>query len=722
MFKCLLSRHLLAILAAFLIKNTITFPGIVWASDQDSTVAASSDIADNNIVHLENQFLSRTWTTHNGVLVTTQIQNKWAKLPPQPVSGEEFRLRISETTEKDGTDRLLTSKDFKVQRVERSRDKDADTVTFTLDGADFKVLVKVWLFPNDFYLRKQLTLTPKHKVTLEQIDVESLGIPDSVQPYQQNAITADAPANWRPNLGQPLYGEKQGTFWGIEFPAATNRVAKQVLYCGYPVGRELPAGASLQSYAAVMGVSDDPQFVQDTFLDYIDRIRVRPFHLQTQYNSWFDWGGSVNADKFKQSVTTIHHELVQTRGVRPFDAYVIDDGWQDMSVSWANNYWPVNKKFDADLASSFQTAHAAESNLGLWMNPACEFGARGAIASLRKAGYEALDHRMSLAGPKHMTAYENRMVDLTKLGVRFFKLDGIFGHLNQREFELHGGKYGLPEMPQLEAGSFAAADKRLNDSKYDELKLYYLCAATERLMHCLDEVSQTAPKVHSLLSNAAYLSPWWLQHADTVWIINSGDYASDRLLYQTSVQEKTQFPLNAIFNHEPQVLKSAEPDTRRRYMYSAFARGTGFLELYLTPRSLKTHDWDVVAESLIWTEMTGAAFKRSRMHGGDPAKKETYGFTGWSAEGGYVSIHNAQKGYEFKLDRKLGVVPGSGPFQVSSPFESDLIGLQRQYNFGDVVRIPPSEQVVILNFSNKPLDWSRVKKLQSQAKEHAAKE
>ena len=41
------------------------------------------------------------------------------------------------------------------------------------------------------------------------------------------------------------------------------------------------------------------------------------------------------------------------------------------------------------------------------------------------------------------------MVELTRQGVGFFKLDGVFGHLNLRNFELHGGKYGLPEMPQL---------------------------------------------------------------------------------------------------------------------------------------------------------------------------------------------------------------------------------------------------------------------------------
>ncbi len=182
---------------------------------------------------------------------------------------------------------------------------------------------------------------------------------------------------------------------------------------------------------------------------------------------------------------------------------------------------------------------------------------------------------MSLAGPKHMAAYEKRVTELAGMGVAFFKMDGIFGHLNSRDFELHGKKYGLPEMPQLGAGAFKADDVRLNDPKYDELKLYYLSAATERLMHCLDSIAVANPKVHVVLSNAAYLSPWWLQHADTVWIINSGDAASNALLYRMSVTERTQFPLNAVFNHEPQYLKSAPAEQGRRYLYSSFARAPG---------------------------------------------------------------------------------------------------------------------------------------------------
>ena len=71
------------------------------------------------------------------------------------------------------------------------------------------------------------------------------------------------------------------------------------------------------------------------------------------------------------------------------------------------------------------------------------------MPKLREQGFEAIDDWMSMAGPKYMQALEDRMAELTGQGVGFFKLDGVFGHLNLRNFELHGARYGLPEMPQL---------------------------------------------------------------------------------------------------------------------------------------------------------------------------------------------------------------------------------------------------------------------------------
>ena len=66
---------------------------------------------------LENSFLTRTLEVNNGVLVTQSILNKLSEKTLTPLSCEEFALRISGGTDKEGTDRTLTAKDFTVLSV-----------------------------------------------------------------------------------------------------------------------------------------------------------------------------------------------------------------------------------------------------------------------------------------------------------------------------------------------------------------------------------------------------------------------------------------------------------------------------------------------------------------------------------------------------------------------------------------------------------------------------
>ena len=50
-------------------------------------------------------------------------------------------------------------------------------------------------------------------------------------------------------------------------------------------------------------------------------------------------------------------------------------------------------------------------------------------------------------------------------------------------------------MPQLGLEGFSSNDERLNDSRYDELKLYYLTAGTERLMKIFNRLGEVNPDI-----------------------------------------------------------------------------------------------------------------------------------------------------------------------------------------------------------------------------------
>lgn len=682
---------------------------------------------------LENQYLRRVISTDQATLSTQTIENKRAKQTLTPEACAEFSLRLSQGTDKVDTDFILTAKDFKVTKT-NTVGKNEVVVDLANAEHGLQVTVSYRLEEGAFYMRKRLELSSQKSICLERVDVDSLSLADAYQPYQEKKITAMAPHQWKPGLGQPLFTTKTGTFWGTEFPASFNYVDGHKLRCGYLYGRMLKPGETYTTYDAVMGVSDDPAFTSDAFYDYINEVRVRPLRLQTQYNSWFDYHGGVTRKSFAKSVNKVNDELCVKRGVSPLKAYVIDDGWQDSNAKsdWSDQVWKVNGKFDPHFESSQKTVADAKSTLGLWLSPGCNFGAKRVVPSLREKGWGGLTNYMSLANTKYMDMLEERMVQLTREKTTYFKLDGCFGHLNIRDFDIDGAANGVPTMPQLGTKGWASNDKRLNDSKYDELKSYYLAVGTERMMRIFQNMAEVNPEVYIVISNGAYLSPWWLMHVDAVWMINAGDAArgSDRtseLVYRDGVyhniwaKEKTHYPMNSLFNHEPKKVSSKESkDSFRKYLYMNMSRGTGFVELYLKTFKLEDYDWDVLAESMLWVEDVFPTFLRSRMHGGDPKQQEVYGFTAWDKTRGYISIHNPgdqTQTYSITLDRKFGLIPGRAKYQLSSPLADSLVGLKSGYAYGDTLKLSlqPGE-IRILNFDPEARDWSRLQALQNRTK------
>ena len=620
------------------------------------------------IYTLSNSHINKTIEVQDGVLKTTQIENKSTgeKIPIH--TKVEFLLRVSEGTDQPNTSETLSSVDFVLDRV---LDNSPHRLTFLLKEKQGKMSVELTytLDENEFYTRKFLKIKTEINLVLERIDLDVIdgGL---VQPYQLKRITAQGPAQWKPGLGQPLFGQNTPIFMGIEFPASDNFVdSDQTAYCGYLWGKSLKAGDTYLTYSSVTGVGKDSDGLGKTFQAYIDNIRIRPLRLQVQYNSWFDYGQAVSKEKFITSVNKVHQELVINRGVPPLNAYVIDDGWQDIHADWSDEVWKINEKFDMDFSGSFEKMRTVDSNLGLWLSPGLLFGAQPAAKPLGRQGFEILGNWMSIAGPKYMGLLEKRMLDLTLQGVTYFKLDGIFGHLNIREFELDGSDYGLPKMPQLDTDGLSPSDSLLNDAKYDALKTYYLVAGTEKLIEIFKQQHQINPEVYIVISNGAYLSPWWLMYVDAVWMINAGDAAGgssrteelvyrDGVYYDTWIKEKTQYPMNSLFNHEPKKTKTGESkEDFFNYLMMNLSRGTGFVELYLKTQELSEVDWDVLAEGLKWVHHAFPYFKYIQMHGGDPNKQEVYGYSGWNDKGGYISFHNPNKSsskkYKIKLDENL---------------------------------------------------------------------
>ena len=666
------------------------------------TIAASAPAS----IKVGNEAVTREISVGHGTLRTVALDNLLnGKRMAVPVA-EEFSLTCTVTGAAPAT---FVSTNFDVVDSKLSSTGGIQELRVRLkkEGLPVAVEVRYWAKKNEAWMRKELCLTATRDVVIERIEVERLAVSDAYQPYQANQLTATGGGQWRPPLGQPVYTRTSGAWWGVEFPAARNEATNGQMRCGYLTKVTLKTGESITSHPVAFGVADNAEFVKDAFFDYIDATRARPLHLQTQYNSWFDYGSSVDAQKFIASVRTVNQELMIDRGVPPLRAYVIDDGWQDAQADWSKTgVWQVNGKFDSNFAECRAAVAEAKSSLGLWLSPGCLFGAEKAIPNMKAAGWRALDPWMSMAGEDYMSALEARMASLAVNGVCYFKLDGIFGHLNKRNFDIAGFNGGEPA---------------LNDARFDAQKELYLSLGAERLIRIFRRMGAVNPDIYIVISNGAWLSPWWLQSIDAVWMINAGDAAggSDRnaeLVYRdgryfqlaSESRDNTQYPLHSIFNHEPKKTSTGEsPDEFARYLYMNLARGTGFVELYLKTARLSESDWGVLAGGLKWVHRMFPAFKRARMVGGDPAKNEVYGYVGWSDEQGYVALHNPadkEASFTFKLDRKSGLtkiaLDRGATYGISLPLTGDADGLPKQIKVGDELMLTLAPKSVrVLEFS-----------------------
>ncbi|MES2996681.1 MAG: hypothetical protein V4733_07715 [Verrucomicrobiota bacterium] len=650
-----------------------------------------------------NDFISRDITTEGGVLKTTAIHNKEARKTQAVTDAGEFAVIFH--TAADAAPRTVTAADFKASSpVGAQKGKE---VILENPAQPLRIKVRYWSEPGQPWTRKQLVIHATSDIVIDEVKVEKLGISSAFEPYHADQMTAVGVAQWRPPLGQPVYTKDSALWMGLEFPAARNRVKDGEYTSRHLTAKAIAKGETWASHVAVIGTADDAVFVKDAFFDYLDRTRIRPLRLRTQYNSWFDFDTAVNSQKFIETARKVNDELVVKRGAPPLSAYVIDDGWQDNKADWSKTgVWPVNNKFQADFKNVFAFAKDAKSHLGLWVSPGCLFGSAPSIPAMKAAGWKTLDPWMSMTGPAYMDALEKRLIELTGMGFSFYKFDGVFGHLNQRNFDIPGFKGG---------------EKALDQPQYDDAKERYLALGSERLIKTFHALHKANPNVYLVISNGAFLSPWWLQHVDTVWMINAGDAAdgADRtgeLVYRDAVyqqlaaetKDNTQFPIHSIFNHEPKKTTTGESaDEFRRYLYMNVSRGTGFVEMYLKTPQLSAVDWDVLAEGLKWAHHVFPTFKRARMFGDDPTKGGIYGFTGWTDSRGYISLHNPsaeEKTITLKLDRAFGLtkksMAGKAKWKLSSPLAGDAGGLPATPASGDeiTVKLPP-KAIRILEFS-----------------------
>uniref|UniRef100_UPI001FAF21E3 hypothetical protein n=1 Tax=Anaerococcus sp. AGMB09787 TaxID=2922869 RepID=UPI001FAF21E3 len=576
----------------------------------------------------------------------------------------------------------------------------------------------------------EISTDDPEKAIIDYIEMDSFVLNEDVEGKWTHPEENEASSMWiRPYellLGQPVYAE--GMFFGSEFPATDTRIKDNRIQVRYYSGKsfekldkdnQLKDGV-FTTWNNVVGTAKgkDPEVVQTSFFEYIEDIST-PTDFRLNYNSWYDNMLNITDESIKKSFIGSEKGLSQN-GVRPLDTYVMDDGWinyYDGKFNPSNEqsgrepnrtgFWEFNHKFPNELYTSEELAKNLNSNFGLWIGPQGGYNyftgfakymeSMGTGSVSDNSGYwDAID----VADRNYLNNFETMVLDFqNRFDIDYWKWDGFALRPNQD-----------PDNNHMIGG--------YND-------IYYTSDLWEAWIDLFESArKQRAEEGKGLFINATCyvnLSPWLLQWVNTIWLQDSGDtgqlgtgerhqqkiYYRDNVYYKMLNQNKLQFPLKNIYNHDPiyGVSDNSDASTEvfREFLFANAVRGTYFWELYFSPSIMNDEKWKVTKDALDFAENNKEILKNAKMFGNDP-KSGVYGYSSWNDGEGIVSFTNPldeEQTYEFTFNDIVGVTNGISNLTSVKilPYEdSDL----NPISYGDTISVDlQPHQTIIYHFGSK---------------------
>lgn len=493
-------------------------------------------------------------------------------------------------------------------------------------------------------------------------------------------------------FGQPVAVtlDHGGAFVALEWPASENALSdtcgSKRLRAGEIVGETIPkdgiAGASV-----VYGLTPDAR-LKLRFMRYIDTIRAGKLRPYTLYNSWYDLRSAeypkvqpsqvMNEENVSRIVRLLQTNMVEKYGIA-LDACVLDDGWDVYRSDWVLR----SAQFPNGLGPIVEELKKTKTRLGIWFGPAGGYSFRKErVGWMREHGYETAGDQMWVGGPKYGALLTKRVTDFTKAGVGYFKWDGF-------QFLASGPGLGTPP------------------------GLYARRAVLSRVAAMSGAVRAIDPDVFLNITSGTWLSPWWLLFADQIWM-DGEDYGSadvpsmttrdssityrDLVLEEDFRQKKLWFPVANLMTHG--VLKGAidigeigkgEPLSKfADEVVFYLARGVTMYELYISPDVLSEGEWGVLADSLRWARANFGVLSKGEMIGGDPFRKEPYGYAHLDGARGIVAVRNPDvlaKEVGIALDPALGLDPGARDLVLSRIYPTRWIS-PRLWKAGETATVP----------------------------------
>jgi len=570
---------------------------------------------------LENGFISFQVQVRDGKVASRRFVNKLAdEAMDLPVG--DFALEFDHGA--------VSADHFAVSEVARGDGQfqikyaPADNATLPL-----QVRVTYQLPPRGAYLRKQIELRATSQGAgrkLLRADLENwLGVR-----RHWKSMRAD-----RLRFGShPIFCE---TLWvGVEFVAAFNEYTDQ----GF-ILRSRPGGKAIGTdwmklRSTVMGVAE-PGAARESFLRYIEDVRLRPAVLVAAYNSWWSLPPVFKESEFVPLIQTLKERFFDQERVS-FDIVTGDMGWSD-----PHTIWRIDKKNQpGELNRMVEIAEAAHGKPGLWMSPSEVYPDVIDYDWAQKSGYTPVPAKpphtgLSLADPRYRSEAKQALEWLIKekrLG--HVKYDGLFA----READGHHGL--LP-----------------GDDSVEPLAEYALELISASLAANPDLVTEPT----FLNSHVNYISPWIIKYADFVWGNAGGDCppglgpAPDYREAHTTAREYFIFaslnevwlPQNALQYFD--TIHCDEAGGFVNHAAMAFGRGRFFLSTYINPKYMADSDWHVYAGLLQWARRNRELLRHTVILPGRVELGETYAYAHWSGTRGIIALRNPSNDFiRFTLD------------------------------------------------------------------------
>ncbi len=624
----------------------------------------------NNKIAIGNNSIERTIAIGRQKAATTQIINKISNVIYKTIS-DEFALSVvfsglgpAYSKLQNGENPvLLTSNDFLYQGFDTKelQDNGKELIlryTFTHDITAFILNVYYDVYPDNCFMEKRIGISDSSNGIqfLDKIYLESMSFELSDFSHGQ--------------FGQPVFNKD--IFLGVEYPTAENKIESDNIMCGYTVGQKITRD-TYNSHYSITGAASSSGNLEQTFMKYIDGVKIKGTRPYLLYNTWYDMRRPLLV-KDSLSIMNEHNLIDRIHSFKKYltgyninlNAFVIDEGWDNF-----NSVWGVDSaRFPNGFAPVANALDSMNISLGLWASPFGGYEYRDKRSGwAAKNGYETTGDFLCFAGKNYKAALEKAMTDFTRnFNIGYFKWDGFLLSCNEID---HGHLPGI----------------------------YSREAFVSTYISMMDSVRKINPDIFLNITSGTWLSPWWLKYADCIWMqgadyayaenvpsINDRDKAinyKDAVLYDDFQKQHLLFPVSSLMTHG--IIKgrlnllggeneSLESFSNEVMMY--FGRGIMMWELYVSPDLLSDNEWNAIASAIKWAKENKEILKNTKMILGDPSKREIYGYIHLTKDKSILLLRNPSikiREAKIKLNSDLGDIDPKTKYFVKIIYPYNLI-------------------------------------------------